>query len=54
METVSNSVTRISSNRVIMNSWASYLARGVDPLPKPIVCKAAVLYAPNEPFRIEV
>ena len=37
-----------------MSEWSSYLARGVDPLPKPITCKAAVAWAPNEPLRVEV
>lgn len=36
-----------------LSSWANYLAFGVAPDPKPIVCKAAVLWKPNEPFRIE-
>jgi len=36
-----------------MSEWSSYLARGVDPLPKPITCKAAVAWAPNEPLRVE-
>jgi hypothetical protein len=34
--------------------WGSYLARGVDPIPKPIQCKAAVAWEPNKPLSIEV
>lgn len=34
--------------------WGNYLARGVDPLPKPITCKAAVAWEPNQPLSIEV
>lgn len=35
-------------------SWSSYLAHGVDPLPKPIQCKAAVAWGPNEPLKVEI
>lgn len=34
--------------------WGEYLARGIQPLPKPIKCKAAVAWEPNKPLQIEV
>lgn len=34
--------------------WNRYLACGVPPVPKPIICKAAVAWAPNEPLKIEM
>lgn len=35
-------------------AWSSYLAKGIDPTPKPIVCKAAVAWAPNQPLKVEL
>ena len=36
------------------DGWNRYLAHGVPPQPKPIICKAAVAWAPNEPLKVEV
>lgn len=35
-------------------AWSSYLARGVESTPKPIICKAAVAWSPNQPLKVEL
>jgi len=37
-----------------MSNWGEYLTYGIDPVPKPIQCKAAVAWAPNQPLKVEI
>lgn len=37
-----------------MEGWSGYLAHGIPPKPKPIICKAAVAWGPNLPLSVEL